>query len=378
MITVPESTLRFSILRCSLVLLVLLPLALLSLQHYALGSIQRIPPVSVAVSRSFDRTVELHTRTLLRNGPPAAAVDLVFLSEAYPAGQASAFFDDAARVIHEHFEAGTGAFTGIRPLFNVHALFLPSVGDRVVRAKQALPSHNQTAFGCFREPNMLRAIFPGMYTNQRATAECQERLGCDSCDFLVLLVNDPWYGGLADSTVTIITNSRTTGAVSARHELAHAFADMGEEYDGSAGGEDYSGSNYAMTLRTCSAGDTQAERPLHPAGEVYLWRLLGWVAGRSHVYLYYRTCCAREAAARGLRTSHGFRKCMQIYSCRRRIHALIHVPQVVLRGRQVWECLSWDRHMSRSTPPPPLLHPSTLTPSPTAPASLPLPTNSLP
>ena len=39
----------------------------------------------------------------------------------------------------------------------------------------------------------------------------------------------------------MITNSRTSGAISARHELAHALADFGEEYDG---GGDYSGDNF--------------------------------------------------------------------------------------------------------------------------------------
>lgn len=179
-------------------------------------------------SRALFLDIEPHVWTLLRNGPPSAAVDLVFLSEAYLNHQAAVFYDDAARILRDHFGDRNGAFAGVRPLFNVHAIFIPSLTDRVATATEPLSSHNLTAFGCYREPKRLRSILPGLHTDARATNVCHAHLGCESCDFLVLVVNDLFYGGLAGGIVTIITNSRTTGAISARHELAHAFADIGE------------------------------------------------------------------------------------------------------------------------------------------------------
>ena len=42
-------------------------------------------------------------RTLLSHGPAHAAIDLVFLSEAYEASMREAFFADAERIVAEHF-----------------------------------------------------------------------------------------------------------------------------------------------------------------------------------------------------------------------------------------------------------------------------------
>ena len=227
--------------RCLLLLLApfLFFLALLIWQHQLLGGSEWRAPRRLTTRRTtpLNQTVEevlrspssppTHTQTLRRNGPSLAAVDLVFLSEAYTADSAAEFFADVAHIVNTHF-AGSGAFASIEPLFNVHALFSPSAEARIATS-EAPTADNRTAFGCYREPNKLRGIFPGDATVERAAAICEVRLGCSSCDFMVLLVNDPWYGGLAEPAVTIITNSRTTGAQSTRHELVHAFADLGEE-----------------------------------------------------------------------------------------------------------------------------------------------------
>ena len=86
----------------------------------------------------------------------------------------------------------------------------------------------------------------------------------------MLLVNDAHYGGLSDR-VTIITNSRTSGTISARHELAHSFGDFGEEYDGALGGEDYSGANFAATTRRCREGEVRSG-----GNGRLVWQCLNW------------------------------------------------------------------------------------------------------
>lgn len=166
------------------------------------------------------------SRTLHASGPRATTVDVVLLSEAYT--RADHFFADADRATRSYFSARGATFFGVSALINVHAVYLRSAASKIGRGGPA-----DTAFRCYRardEP--LRAILDSNVTLPRARAACREALGCPGCDFLVLLVNEPLYGGMAAEGVTMITNSPTSGAISARHELAHALADLGEEYDG--------------------------------------------------------------------------------------------------------------------------------------------------
>lgn len=165
-------------------------------------------------------------RTLHQSGPASTTIDIVLLSEAYTA--ATPFFADASRATRHYFSSDEATFYGISPLLNVHALYLPSAVGRIGWGAPA-----GTTFGCYRAVNEpLRAIFQANFTLLHAQRACRHHLGCSGCDFLVLLVNEPLYGGLAADGVTMITNSLTSGAISARHELAHALADFGEEYDG--------------------------------------------------------------------------------------------------------------------------------------------------
>ena len=197
-------------------------------------------------------------RTLLRHGPPHAAVDVAFFSEAYLPSQREKFFADARAVIDDHFAPANAPFHGVLPLFNFHAVFVPSNASRIDDGADdggpASPPSNKTAFRAYRERGLLRGILPAPQTIPLVLDACETALGCAACDFPVLLVNDAHYGGLSDR-VTIITNSRTSGTISARHELAHSFGDFGEEYDGALGGEDYSGANFAATTRRCREGE---------------------------------------------------------------------------------------------------------------------------
>ena len=43
---------------------------------------------------------------------------------------------------------------------------------------------------------------PNPYPDQ-VVATCERLLGCARCDFPVLLVNEPWYGGLSGEQVAL-------------------------------------------------------------------------------------------------------------------------------------------------------------------------------
>ena len=168
-------------------------------------------------------------------------MDMVFLSEGYTSKEKHKFLEDMGRFIQEEFGGGkngakNGLYYNFSPFFNLYSVFTASKVSGVGTEE----SPKDTAFKLFRETGKLRSILPDDdYSYPKALKIC--RAHAPACDIAVILVNDPFYGGLGDE-VAILSASKSTGSIAFRHELGHILADIGEEYDG---GEDYSGANYA-------------------------------------------------------------------------------------------------------------------------------------
>lgn len=171
-------------------------------------------------------------RSLVDSGPVKNRVDLVFMGDGYTEAEREKFFSDAARLTQELFTGQT--FSSYLPLFNVHAVFRPSVVSGIGKGHAV-----DTAYKLYREGNTLRAIFPGDPDAIRQS--CGE---APDCDYPVVIANDEFYGGLGGE-VAVTTRSVASGTVVLRHELGHNFGRVGEEYDG--GG--YFGANNAGSVR---------------------------------------------------------------------------------------------------------------------------------
>lgn len=171
-------------------------------------------------------------RTIVSQGPTSNRIDLTFVGDGYTADQKEMFFDDIQRMTDDMFKGQT--FASYLPLFNVHAVFVPSQQSGLSDVVQ-----KNTALGLYRNPKgSKRAIMPGNTSAiERAIA-----LAPDT-DYPILIANDNFYGGLG-GRYAISTRSVETGAVVLRHELGHNFGEVGEEYDG---GQVYSGANSSRT-----------------------------------------------------------------------------------------------------------------------------------
>lgn len=164
---------------------------------------------------------------LLETGPSANRIDLVFMGDGYTTAERELFIEDAKRIFAEMFETPT--FRAYRPLFNIWAVYRPSVESGIGKGRA-----KNTAFRLYRQGNTLRAIFCG-----NSSAAHSASRAAPGCDYPVLIGNDPHYGGLGGE-FAITTSSRTSGTMVLRHELGHNFGRVGEEYDG--GG--YFGANH--------------------------------------------------------------------------------------------------------------------------------------
>ena len=208
-------------------------------------------------------------QTILSNGHPETVFDLVLLGEGYTASELNKFEADVARVTSEGFGPG-GIYFSISPFLNIHSIFEASEESGVGMDGKPL----NTVFRLFREKGKLRSILPSDENNfsyDKALKMCK-LANVPGCDVAIILVNDPFYGGLGDE-VAILSASKSTGMISMRHELGHIFADIGEEYDG---GDDYSGANFALTNRLCTDEDKPKKISFDGGVTREVWECISW------------------------------------------------------------------------------------------------------
>jgi hypothetical protein len=172
-------------------------------------------------------------RTLVRQGPVENRIDLTIVGDGYTESEKAKFFDDAEKIVQDLF--GHETFATYLPLFNVHAVYVPSresgVGDG--RPKD-------TALRLYRHATIRQAVMPSDSSlPYRATQLAP------GTDYPILVANDRFYGGLGGA-YAITTSSPLNRTTVLRHELGHNFGRVGEEYDG---GQAYMGANFSSTER---------------------------------------------------------------------------------------------------------------------------------
>jgi hypothetical protein len=169
-------------------------------------------------------------RTLASQGPVENRINLTIVGDGYTEAEKARFFEDAQRMTDDLFKENT--FKSYLPLFNVHAVFVPSNESGISDGDS-----KDTALGLERWPSgSKRAIMPGNYSAIERALDLSP-----ATDYPILMANDDYYGGLG-GRYAITTRSPQSGSMVLRHELGHNFGNVGEEYDG---GSAYMGANFS-------------------------------------------------------------------------------------------------------------------------------------
>lgn len=156
-------------------------------------------------------------RTIVDQGPSENRIDLTIVGDGYTEAEKTRFFEDAKRLTDDMFIGQT--FASYLPLFNVHAVFVPSNESGLSDVER-----KDTALKLHRSPQgSKRGILPG----DRRAAERALGLAPDT-DYPILVANDDFYGGLG-GRYAITTRSHNSGTMVLRHELGHNFGSVGEE-----------------------------------------------------------------------------------------------------------------------------------------------------
>jgi hypothetical protein len=172
--------------------------------------------LAAAPAAAQDTLVELEV-----NGASDNRIDLLIMGDGYTAAEQDAFLDDADAVIAGLF--GESPYAEYRPFFNFYGVQTvsaesgadhPAEGDLV-----------DTAFGCAYD---CYDLYYMICCDDGAALTVADAL-LPSHDAVLLLVNDPEYGGSGGPVAVI---SMAAEAVTmAMHEFSHSFGGLADEYE---------------------------------------------------------------------------------------------------------------------------------------------------
>jgi hypothetical protein len=165
--------------------------------------------------------------TVLNNGDPANRVDLAILGDGYTAAEMGQYAAQVEQLLQALF--AQEPFLEYRGYFNVHRIDAVSAESGASHPEWNPPVFKNTALGatyyCAGIPQLICADVSAALTI------AAESLPPDRRDLVLVLVNDPTYGGSGGAIAVASTHTAVVELV--LHELGHSFGLLADEYGGS-------------------------------------------------------------------------------------------------------------------------------------------------
>ena len=163
---------------------------------------------------------------IVDNGDPANRIDLVILSDGYTTAELSKFNTDVRQLVDKMF--AQEPFKEYARYFNIHRIDLASSESGADHPERDPPVFKNTAFdAAYNCANIQRLI---CVNTGKVLQAASNALSPAARDVLVVLVNDPEYGGSGGSVAVASTHSDVVELV--LHELGHSFGLLADEYAG--------------------------------------------------------------------------------------------------------------------------------------------------
>jgi hypothetical protein len=163
--------------------------------------------------------------SIFSNGDPANRIDIVVLSEGYTAAESAKFTSEANTFINSFFREGI--FVDYRSYFNVRSVFVASAESGATHLELTPPVSKNTAFGAFYGCNGVdRAL---CVDANKVHVAINSVLPANQRDYIIVLVNDPTYGGTGGELAVVSTDPQVVDLM--LHEFGHTHGLLADEYD---------------------------------------------------------------------------------------------------------------------------------------------------
>ncbi|MGH8016407.1 MAG: M64 family metallopeptidase, partial [Candidatus Zixiibacteriota bacterium] len=169
---------------------------------------------------------------LLNNGPSDKRLNMVFFAEAYTGGQQSQFDADAVDLMN--YMLTVSPLSAYSSYFNVYSIFVASNqsgSDHPATGifRDTYFNSSYDSFGITRLITIPPNNFDGNAANGEGRVTTLLTTYVPDYDIVVLIVNDPEYGGSGGSYA--ITSTHFAAPEVVVHELGHSFGNLTDEYE---------------------------------------------------------------------------------------------------------------------------------------------------
>ena len=177
------------------------------------GFVQRVFPQSVV--------------TFENNGDPDNRVDIAILGDGYTADEIDKYASDVQNIIYGIFTEEP--FAEYRYYFNVHRVDVVSNESGADHPERDPPLFRDTAFNASYNCSGIQRLI--CVNSIEVMTVASNVLLPEQRDILLVVVNDPEYGGSGGSVAVASIHSSVVDLI--LHEMGHSFGFLGDEYFGS-------------------------------------------------------------------------------------------------------------------------------------------------
>lgn len=208
------------------------------------------PPVTPRILRAADpaggaRAGGVQAIPLLESGPASQRLDLVFVGDGYRAGELGDFAEDVDWIVDYLLTIQPyGRYSG---LFNIWRIDVASAHSGVSHRESGIT--RDTAFGCYYGCGGLDRL---ICCDDQAVLRVVNS-AIPGADGIMVLINDPQYGGSGGFNYATSYVGREFGHQVAAHELGHSLIGLWDEY-----GYGYDGSGEGPNCASSAEGSWDA------------------------------------------------------------------------------------------------------------------------
>ena len=157
-------------------------------------------------------------------GPPEERLDLVFLGDGYTSSELDTFAADVDRIVAYLLQVEPyGAYTG---LFNIWRVDQASNESGASHYEQSPAEVRDTAYGCYYGCGGIDRLI----CCDDSAVLTEVRAAVPGYDGVMVLVNDPVYGGSGGFAYATSYTADPYGSQVAAHELGHSLVGLWDEY----------------------------------------------------------------------------------------------------------------------------------------------------